>query len=115
MPQKYQLTIFPFMLKFQKTNRYNLFTGIIIFLMVILTCIPPISARNIGIRSQYNRYVRHAMEKPYRGETTEDGVFVITNGNTKILEYHFRDTINAVGDDFYKNPLRVLKNITTIQ
>jgi hypothetical protein len=191
------MTIFPFMLKFQKTNRYNLFTGIIIFLMVILTCIPPISARNIGIRSQYNRYVRHAMEldvwdtqkwairefydidkirqdstlkakflkmqdeyyflrvncdslpansltinnydladevcstyfelseytdkvsldgfdkfllNPYRGETTEDGVFVITNGsNTKILEYHFRDTINAVGDDFYKNPLRVLK------
>ncbi|MBQ3658147.1 MAG: DUF4153 domain-containing protein [Bacteroidales bacterium] len=189
------MTIFPFMLKFQTTNRYNLFTGIIMFLMVVLTCIPPVSARNIGIRNQYNRYVRHAMEldvwdtqkwavrenfdidkisqdstlkaqflkmqdeyyflrrncdsiaadnwsinsydlvdetrstyfelseytdkvsldgfdnywvKPYREEISED-VFVITSREKTILEYHFRDTLKAVGDDVYKNPLRVLK------
>ena len=56
------VTIFPIMLLFKKTNRYNLFTIIMMSLMVCFTCIPPISARNIGIKNQYERFINHAKE-----------------------------------------------------
>ncbi len=56
------VTIFPLMLKFNKTNRYNLLTIVVILSMVIFTCIPPISAKNIGIRNQYSRFVNHAKQ-----------------------------------------------------
>ena len=56
------MTIFPFMLKIPAANRYNLMTFILMAVMVIFTCIPPISAANISIRNQYSRFVEHANE-----------------------------------------------------
>ena len=56
------MTIFPFMLKIPAANRYNLMTFVLMAVMVIFTCIPPISAANISLRNQYSRFVDHAQE-----------------------------------------------------
>jgi len=56
------MTVFPFMLKIPAANRYNLMTFVLMAVMVIFTCIPPISAANISLRNQYSRFVAHAQE-----------------------------------------------------
>ena len=56
------MTIFPFMLKIPAANRYNLMTFVLMAVMVIFTCIPPISAANISLRNQYSRFVAHAQD-----------------------------------------------------
>ncbi len=56
------MTIFPFMLKIPAANRYNLMTFVLMAVMVIFTCIPPISAANISLRNQYSRFVAYAQE-----------------------------------------------------
>ena len=54
------MTLFPLMLKIPALARYNLMTIVLMAAMVLFTCIKPISANSIGIRSQYNRFVEHA-------------------------------------------------------
>ncbi len=54
------MTIFPLMLKIPRLARYNLMTVMLMTVMVIFTCIPPISARSIGIRNQNSRFLKHA-------------------------------------------------------
>ena len=56
------VTIFPLMLKIRRTNHYNLLTMILMAAMVLFTCIPPVSAKNIGIKSQYSRFLDNAKD-----------------------------------------------------
>ena len=56
------MTLFPLMLKVPRTSRYNLLTITLMVTMVAFTCIPPVSAHSIGVRSQYARFLQHADE-----------------------------------------------------
>lgn len=56
------LTVFPFMLRIPATNRYSLLSIVLMAVMVVFTCIPPISAYTMGIKNQHSRFVSHAKE-----------------------------------------------------
>lgn len=56
------MTVFPLMLKIPRTSRYNLLTVVLMAVMVLFTCLPPISAQSIGVRNQYSRFLSHAKE-----------------------------------------------------
>ena len=54
------MTLFPLMLKIPALARYNIMTIILMAVMVVFTCVKPISAHSIGVRNQYSRFVEHA-------------------------------------------------------